>query len=133
MAIKVHIIGGTRLSGLFAGGAFEVFNSVVGSQALVDAVDNNTDVVVLQYQAEVDGLKQFVGMILAELPECRIILIGQALSDEKVLEFIIAGCCGYLEYAVLEEFLVKAIGAVYDGEAWISRKMVAHLIEVLRG
>ncbi|EIC29414.1 MULTISPECIES: response regulator transcription factor [Methylomicrobium] len=66
------------------------------------------------------------------IPDSPIILTGSRLEDDSVLDCLQAGARGYLELGDAEKFVGKLIGAVVNGEAWISRRLVAKLLQRLQ-
>jgi DNA-binding NarL/FixJ family response regulator len=66
------------------------------------------------------------------IPDSPIILTGSQLEDDSILDGFQAGARGYLERGDAEKFVGKLIGAVLNGEAWISRRLVAQLLQRLQ-
>ena len=63
----------------------------------------------------------------------KIIILGSSLQESQLLECLMAGIYGYLDGKDFERFFIQAIKAVDSGEAWVSRRVVAKLIESVRG
>ncbi|VAW90001.1 hypothetical protein MNBD_GAMMA18-1523 [hydrothermal vent metagenome] len=61
----------------------------------------------------------------------KILLISNFTDQELILDGITVGAKGYLEQETCGIFLAKAIEAIALGEAWLSRKTVAALLERL--
>jgi len=134
MSIKVQLIANANLLNLDTANSFEVSSHTQNDiKALRYAIEQKPDVIILQYDNKCRDTLQFINAVFLETSTCKIILVGDALAEAVVLKCIMAGCCGYLEFDVLEQFLIKAVNSVYNGEAWISRKMVAQIIEKFRG
>lgn len=72
-----------------------------------------------------------IPLIRAKSPKTRIILLTGNASGSRVLHGIAQGARGYLDVKMLHRFLTKAIRAVAAGESWVSRAMVATLIDQL--
>lgn len=89
-------------------------------------------VILLGYDVRKAATDVFIEYILAESSQSKIIVIGQQLNDEQILNCLLAGANGYMEYSALEKYLNKAVRVIASGEAWISRKMAAKLINKLR-
>jgi DNA-binding NarL/FixJ family response regulator len=64
-------------------------------------------------------------------PGTRVILLTGPRSENRVLDALSLGAHGCLEWAALPDQLVAAVKAVDAGEAWVPRRMVAHLMERL--
>jgi len=70
-------------------------------------------------------------LLRTKSPRTQIILLTGQASDARVLAGISQGARGYLDAKLLRRFLVKAVRAVAAGESWVSRAMVAKLIDQL--
>jgi DNA-binding NarL/FixJ family response regulator len=86
----------------------------------------------LDYEIEGDNTNLYINTLLIESPKTRIILVGKKLPDEIVLNSLIGGCFGYIEWDDLERFFDKSIQIVGLGEAWVSRRLVGLLLERMR-
>ena len=64
-------------------------------------------------------------------PQTRIILLSRLAPEARILEALSHGARGYLEEKALSTFLPKAVRCVDAGEAWVPRKMVAKIIDLL--
>jgi DNA-binding NarL/FixJ family response regulator len=69
--------------------------------------------------------------ILAEFPDCKIIFLTIYADDEKMLEAVRNGACGYLLKNVPITQLLRALRSTQDGEAAISRAMMARVMNEL--
>lgn len=72
-----------------------------------------------------------VPLLRTKSPRTQIILLTGRASDAQVLTGVSQGARGYLDARLLRRFLVKAVRAVAAGESWVSRAMVAKLIDRL--
>lgn len=61
-----------------------------------------------------------------------ILITGSSSKDGEILGLLKAGANGYLNKTSIPVDLEKAIKAMTQGEAWISRKMVALILQQLR-
>jgi DNA-binding NarL/FixJ family response regulator len=66
-------------------------------------------------------------------PNTKIILLGDQVSEARTLEALSFGARGYLDQSVVGTFLARAVRVVDAGEAWVSRKMVAKIMDRLAG
>jgi len=64
-------------------------------------------------------------------PQTKVILLTRRGPETRILKALSYGARGYIEEKFLETFLAKAVRHVDAGEAWVSRKMVAKIIERL--
>lgn len=72
-----------------------------------------------------------IPLIRTKSPKTRIILLTGNASGARVLKGIAQGARGYLDVKMLHRFLTKSVRAVAAGESWVSRAMVAKLIDQL--
>jgi DNA-binding NarL/FixJ family response regulator len=66
-------------------------------------------------------------------PQTKVILLTDGASETRTLEALAHGARGYLDKAVLTTFLPRAVRVVDAGEAWVSRQMVARIMDRLVG
>lgn len=64
-------------------------------------------------------------------PRTKVILLVRRPSRARILGALSHGARGYLEEHALHVFLAKAVRAVNAGEAWVSRKVVAAILDHL--
>jgi DNA-binding NarL/FixJ family response regulator len=75
---------------------------------------------------------RYVEYLYRLIPDSPIILTAGQLEDDKILDCLARGARGYLEINEAEKFIDKLIGVVLNGEAWISRRLVAKLLRRLQ-
>ena len=97
--------------------------------ALLDA--HQPRVVVMDYAEQAEISLGLIRMINIKNPAGKILLISNFTDEELILDGITVGAKGYLEREACGIFLPKAIEAIALGEAWLSRKTVAALLERL--
>lgn len=64
-------------------------------------------------------------------PEGKVILLSDGGDKEQILDLLSLGASGYLDYSDVDQFIIKAIGKVWEGEAWIPRGMVVLILDRL--
>ena len=74
-----------------------------------------------------NGTPRFISYLYRLAPDDPIILSASQLDDDTILDCLAAGARGYLEINEAERFINKLICKVLNGEAWISRRLVAKL------
>lgn len=72
-----------------------------------------------------------IPLVRTKSPDTQVLLLTGRAADTQVLDGISQGARGYLDARLLRRFLVKAVRAVAAGESWVSRAMVAKLIDQL--
>ncbi len=90
------------------------------------------DMILLDYQVSVQNTSDFIHFLFQKSPASKIVVLGNKLSQEQILNCLLAGANGYLENRSIEQYINKAIQVVLTGEIWITRKMTAVLLERLR-
>jgi hypothetical protein len=61
-----------------------------------------------------------------------LVIIGAQIKEDEVIQCMIAGAKGFQEQAQLSFYAERLIQAILKGEAWLSRKSVARLIDSIR-
>ena len=132
--ITVQIIGDAPLPDVLDDNHLKIIaRHTVGAAGLNYAAQYKPDIILLDYTVPVNHVLIIVNLLIQESPRSKIILIGESLSDELILDYLANGVYGYLPVNTMKVFLTKAVTAVHSGEAWISRKIAALLIVRLRG
>jgi len=102
------------------------------ADALQIAEDYQPGVILLDYKLEKLNTGLYIKSLLSESPSSKVILLGEYLAEEIILDCIIFGATGYLEYRDMDKLLSKAVQSVMHGQAWITRRLVGVLIERIR-
>jgi len=71
-------------------------------------------------------------IILAELPECKIVFLTVYETDENLLSAMRLGAKGYMLKNVSSSSLIASLRALDDGEIAMSRKMMSKVLEFSR-
>lgn len=104
-----------------------------GAEAVAAVREHRPDVVLMDLvMPGVDGVEA-IRRIARERSETRVIALTSFLDDDKVLPAVRAGAAGYLLKDVGPEDLVRAIRAVYGGEALLHPAVAARLMEEVAG
>jgi DNA-binding NarL/FixJ family response regulator len=74
---------------------------------------------------------RYIEYLYRIIPDSPIILTAGKLEDDKILGCLERGARGYLEINEAEKFIEKLISVVLNGEAWVSRQLVAKLLQRL--
>lgn len=89
-------------------------------------------VIMLNYAMRKEESVEYIHLLLNASPKSKIVLIANELSENEIINCLIAGAIGYQEVQQLAAFADKLIHAVVAGEAWVTRHMVAKLLDSLR-
>lgn len=79
-----------------------------------------------------DDAFRYIEYLYRIIPDTPIILTAGQLEDDRILDCLAAGARGYLEINEAEKFIDKLISVVLNGEAWVSRRLVAKLLRRLQ-
>lgn len=90
-------------------------------------------VVLLNYSVRAEGTAEYIKLLVGANAQVKIVVIGSELSEEETLSCLMSGAKGYQEIAQLKKYADKLITVIDDDEAWITRRMVATLLNRLRG
>ncbi|MGJ0514925.1 MAG: DNA-binding response regulator [Methylomicrobium sp.] len=88
-------------------------------------------IVFVSFELLKDDAFRYIEYLYRLIPDSPIILTAGQLEDDKILDCLASGARGYLEINEAEKFIVKLIGVVLNGEAWVSRRLVAKLLRRL--
>ncbi|MEY4718886.1 MAG: hypothetical protein RL563_1504 [Pseudomonadota bacterium] len=89
-------------------------------------------VLLLSFNNQQQKTPAYIRALLEISPSTHIVVIGDDVSEDMICECLLAGACGYQKKSQLNLYFKKMISVVVDGEAWVSRKLVAHLLDNLR-
>jgi len=101
-------------------------------KALNAVEQEQPSVILLHYGLLAAGTAEYIQLLLVRSPNSKVVIIGDDLSEGSILECLIAGAKGYQNEKELGEYSEKLIGVMGAGEAWITRRMVSTLLDVLR-
>ncbi|NOR79432.1 MAG: hypothetical protein GQ529_01155 [Methyloprofundus sp.] len=134
MNVTVQVITAAQRISFSEENDIEVIGSFNSEQETLEfAGTHKPAIILLGYEVEKTNSELFIQSLLIESPESKVILIGNLLSDETILNCLISAIYGYMEWQDIDKFLHKAICSVGKGEAWVSRRLVGLLIRKLRG
>jgi DNA-binding NarL/FixJ family response regulator len=89
------------------------------------------EIIMLNYTVPANNTVEFIALLCRVSEHSKIVLIAQDLADDEIIDCLLAGAKGYLQINEMQKFINKLIPAVHTGEAWITRRMVAKLIDRL--
>jgi len=108
-----------------------LIGTVATVREAVASAERQPDIILLDLNMMADSDLAAVPLVRARSPRTHVILLTGRAAESQILEAISHGARGYLGALVLRRFLTKAVRAVRDGETWVSRSMVAKLIDRL--
>ncbi len=102
----------------------------VGAVALF--TETEPEVVLMDLHMPGDSSVDAIRGMRLTAPDARILMMTVSTEEEKVMEAIIAGACGYLLKDSDGDQIVAAIGTAAAGESALSPRIASALIERLR-
>lgn len=111
-------------------GSIEVVGEAVNEVQLIEIVRTlQPDILLLNFHMPgVDGLDAAL-FIKQTSPVTKVLLLPAARDEAMILKALKAGVRGYLSMNASGSDLLKAIQALYHGELWVERRLMAALLE----
>jgi two-component system nitrate/nitrite response regulator NarL len=111
---------------------FEVVGEAGSAREAIDmALELCPNLILMDFNLPDSSGVEAARAILSEILDCRIIFLTVHADDEKMLEAVRNGACGYLLKNVPIAQLMKAVRSTQNGEAAISRSMMAKVMHEL--
>lgn len=101
-------------------------------QALNNADGIQPSVILLHYKLRNEQTSEYISLLRGVYSECKIVVLADELSEDVIIDCLLAGAKGYLELKQLNAYGNKLVKVVAAGEAWISRRMIAIVLDQLR-
>ena len=103
-------------------------------KALAAAKDLTPDIFFLFYDIRKEQTPEYISLLKQASQTSKVVLIGQAIPDEVVIECLVSGAQGHVNTIdELSTFYHRMIHALQAGEVWITRRITAKILERLRG
>ncbi len=100
-------------------------------QALNELEKQRFSVILLDYHLRGSETADYIGLLLKANKMAKVIVVADDLSDEHIIECLLAGAMGYQNTAQFDTYAEKMITLVHAGEAWVSRRLVAKILEIV--
>ena len=101
-------------------------------QALNAVEMHQPALIFLAYALRSEETPDFIRMLVDAAPATRLVVIGEQIDEDDIIQCMLAGAKGFQEQAQLPYYVARLIQALLNGEAWLSRKRVAKLIDSIR-
>jgi len=75
----------------------------------------------------------YISLLLKASADTKVVVVANKLSDDEILACLIAGAKGYQDLNQLNHYAEKMVKVIDAGEAWVTRRVVAKLLDVLVG
>jgi len=101
-------------------------------QALRAVRECQPQMVLLNYRQWRRNTPDYIRLLLEDSPDSHIIVVGDDVPEDMICQCLLAGANGYQSQTQLNAYFAKMVRVIAQGEAWVSRKLVARLLDVIR-
>jgi len=101
-------------------------------KALNEVEKYSSVVVLLHINMMQEKTAEYIEVLSKANSNSAIAIIADELSDEEIVKCLLAGAKGYQQQGQLMEYASRLVNAMNEGEAWITRRMTATLLNSLR-
>lgn len=98
-------------------------------QSLNAAEKMQPSLILLNYAVQDRKTPDYVRLLLEVSPKAKLVVLGDNITEDVIIHCVLSGAKGYQELKQFSLYCERLVRAVIDGEAWLSRKLVAKLIE----
>jgi len=108
----------------------QVFDDEV--KALNEIEQRTSAVVLLHYNVREEQTEEYIKLIMQISSKSKVVVVADELDENAVLICLLAGAKGYQKLNQLSDYAEKLVTVIDAGEAWITRRMTATLLDALR-
>lgn len=108
----------------------QVFDDEV--KALNEIEQTTSAVVLLHYNVREEQTEEYIKLIMQTSSNSKVVVMADELDENAVLICLLAGAKGYQKLNQLSDYAEKLVTVMDAGEAWITRRMTATLLDALR-
>lgn len=101
-------------------------------KALNVTEQTSSPVVLLHYNVREEQTEDYIRLIMQASSDSKVVVVADALDENSILKCLLAGAKGYQETKQLSDHAEKMVTVIDAGEAWITRRMTATLLDSLR-
>lgn len=101
-------------------------------QALRAVRDCQPSMVLLNYRQWRRNTPDYIRLLLEASPDSHIIVVGDDVPEDMICQCLLAGADGYQNQTQLNVYFAKMVRVIAQGETWVSRKLVARLLDGIR-
>lgn len=131
--MKVLVIDNAeQLAPLLFDSNVELFCFADEIQALNAAEQHRPELIFLDYTVLGAQTPEYVRLLLDVSDNSKLVVIGSEVNEDDIFHCLLTGAQGYQEIQQLADYIDKLIEVIMRGEAWVSRKMVARVLEAIR-
>ena len=88
--------------------------------------------ILLDYALRGEQTPEYIRFLLDAAGSAKLAVTGSDLDEDQIISCMLAGANGYQDARQLPDYIGRLVPAVINGEAWLSRKLVARLLDVIR-
>lgn len=129
---RASLVGGGCSSLLEGCSGIRVLAALASDDAACNIEAWKPDVVLIELAASggrIGGALDDVRDVCRSMADARVIVAYEDIDGNELLDCLLAGAKGCIHWSMLPSHLEKAVRVVHQGEAWVSRRMVADLID----
>ena len=108
----------------------QVFDDEV--KALNEIDQTTSAVVLLHYNVREEQTEEYIKLIMRTSSKSKVVVVADELDESAILTCLLAGGKGYQKLNQLSDYSEKMVTVIDAGEAWITRRMTATLLDSLR-
>jgi len=108
----------------------EMFDNEVKALKVVE--QTSPPVVLLHYNVREKQTEDYIRLLRQASSSSKVVVVADGLDEKSILKCFLAGAKGYQEVDQLSHHAEKMITVIDAGEAWITRRMTATLLDSLR-
>jgi len=108
----------------------QVFDDEV--KALNEIDQMTSAVVLLHYNVREEQTEEYIKLIMQTSSKSKVVVVADELDESVILTSLLAGAKGYQKLNQLSDYAEKMVTVIDAGEAWITRRMTATLLDSLR-
>jgi two-component system nitrate/nitrite response regulator NarL len=133
LIVDDHILFRQGLIGLLKNEPdFEVVGEAgAAREAVAKAIELLPNLILMDFNLPDSSGVEAARAILSEIPDCKIVFLTIYADDDKLLEAVRGGACGYLLKNVPIKQLIQALRSTQNGEAALSRSMMTRVMNEL--
>jgi len=129
--MKILVIDNTEQLGALFGSNTNVTYLSDEIQALNAAEQYQPELIFLNYVVRGEQTPEYIQLLLDVACDSKLVVIGSDTSEDQIFRCLLTGAKGYQDKKQLPNYVNKLIQVVAQGEAWISRKMVARVLDTI--
>ncbi|MGY6277325.1 DNA-binding response regulator [Methylomonas sp. MgM2] len=129
--MKILIIDNAEQSSALFGGNVDALYFSDEIQALNAAEQYQPELILLNYVVRGEQTPEYIQLLLEVTKASKLVVIGNNTSEDEIFRCLLTGAKGFQDKKQLPRYINKLVQVVTRGEAWVSRKMVARIVDAI--